>query len=207
MKQYTFLLVILPLLGVSFQASAQDARPKTITEAFAESYTLEYAKKYKDAIETLESVGEDNSYPLNLRLGWLYYVNGDLLKSQAYYKKAINLEAESVEALLGYVYPTSTLGNWDDVIKTYEKILILDPKNSNINYKMAVYYNQLKQFKKAKAYAEVVVKSYPFDYSGNMILGSILVSLGEINEAKTCYERCLLYNPKSIEAQNALQNL
>lgn len=53
------------------------------TEAFRKSYSYEESKQYANAINELLSIKTD-IYAVDLRLGWLYYLNGDY-KNSIYY--------------------------------------------------------------------------------------------------------------------------
>ena len=198
----TLLLTIIFTTGI-FVANSQTS----VTDAFSKSYTYETNQEYTKAIATLTAVYDATSYTINLRLGWLNYLAGEYTKSQNYYKKAIELEPNSIEARMGYVSPTSAMQNWDDVVKTYSSILTLDPNNSTVNYRMAYIHFVRKEFEKAAAYAEKVVKLYPFDYDANYLLGQIEVSQGKIKEAKTHLNRALEYNPSSTEVKSLLEKI
>jgi tetratricopeptide (TPR) repeat protein len=178
-----------------------------LSKAFSESYQHEYNKDYAKAISSLDKFYDANSYEINLRLGWLSYSNGDYLKSQNYYKNAIKIKPSSIEAKLGFAYPTSALENWEDIIKTYNSILAIDPNNYTVNTRMASIYFYRKDFEKAKNYAEIVGKQYPFDYSINLLLGKINVSLGKVTIAKEHLNKALLYNPSSTEVLELLKTL
>lgn len=178
-----------------------------VNEAFSKSYSYENDKDYSKAISVISSVYDVNSYTINLRLGWLNYLAGEYMKSQGFYKKAIALEPKSVEARLGYVYPTSAMGNWDDVLKMYQKILIIDPQNSKVNYRIASIYSYRKKYTKAASYAEKVVVLYPFDYDANYLLGYVYISLGKIKEAKICLNRALQNSPNSTDVKTLLEKI
>ncbi|MBL1232458.1 MAG: tetratricopeptide repeat protein [Flavobacteriales bacterium] len=196
------------ILNFIFLATTTLTTGQTIVkEAFSKSYLYESDKDYSQAISVIFTVYDVNSYTMNLRLGWLNYLAGEYIKSQGFYKKAIALESKSIEARLGYVYPTSAMENWDDVIKTYNEILSIDPYNSTVNYRMASIYSYRKEYVKAAAYAEKVVTLYPFDYDSNYLLGHIYISLGKIKEAKICLIRALHYNPSSIEVKTLLDKI
>lgn len=80
-----FLLIVL-----TFQFSfGQDN--KVIQSAFENSFLSESKEEYKEGISFIKSVYSDNSYPSNLRLGWLYYLEGNYNSSLIYYKRAIKL--------------------------------------------------------------------------------------------------------------------
>ncbi len=200
MKQLHLLLLIILSANLSFAQT-------DLSKAFSESYQYEYTKDYAKAISSLDKFYDANSYEINLRLGWLSYANGDYLKSQNYYKNAIKIKPSSIEAKLGYAYPTSALDNWEDIIKTYNSILALDPNNYTVNSRMASIYYYRKDFEKAKTYADKVGAQYPFDYTNNLLLGKIYVSLGKVSLAKEHLNKALLYDPTSSEVLELLKTL
>jgi tetratricopeptide (TPR) repeat protein len=178
-----------------------------ITQAFLSSYSFENSKLYGKAIDALVAVYSADNYEVNFRLGWLFYVNGDYVKAQSYYKKAIQIEPSSVEAKLGYVMPTAALENWDDVLNTYKEVLKTDPNNSLINYRAASILYLRKDFNAALSYLQKLISLYPFDYDANVLLAKTYVGLGKITEAKKHFQKALNYSPQSQEVINALKNL
>jgi len=179
----------------------------TISEAFSKSYQAEYNKEYADAIAEIDHIYSSDSYEINLRLGWLYYSNGDHVKSKNYYTNAINIQPRSIEAKLGLAYPIGALENWDELIILYNDILQIDPYNYTVNLRMATIYYYRKDFTKAETYGEKLSKLYPFDYSYNLILGKINLSLGNIIHAKEHLNAALLYDPTATEVLDLLKAL
>lgn len=200
MKHVILILAISAIANFSFGQTAQSA-------AFSESYQFEYNKDYSKAISSIDNVYDANSYIINIRLGWLNYLNGDYLKSQAYYKTAIKLEPSSIEARLGYAYPLSALNNWEDVITIYNQILSIAPNNYIVNYRMSLIYFNRKDFEKSITYAQKIISQYPFDYDLNLLLGKINIGLGKIDTAKSVLNRALLYNPSSTEVIELIKTL
>ncbi len=178
-----------------------------VSTAFYNSYSYEYNKEYDKAIQTLNTVYNEKSYDINLRLGWLNYAKGDYLKSQTYYKAAVKLIPKSIEAKLGLIYPLSALQNWNEVLKTYEQILAIDAYHSKSNYQVAYIYFVRKDFNKAYVYAKKAFEVYPFDYDTNLLLGRINISLGNISEAKMHLNKALNYSPASEEIISLLKSL
>lgn len=90
--------IILATLLISqfISFATQDA---TIS-AFSSSYKFESFKQYGEATKALMKVYDINSYVINLRLGWLTYLNGEHTASIKYYNQAINLKPKSIEALM-----------------------------------------------------------------------------------------------------------
>lgn len=195
------LLPILTLFGASLFAQNPSI------DAFSDSYNFETEKEYTKAVDALQEVYNPTSYNINLRLGWLYYLHEEYLKSKSYYNKAIALEPKSVEAKLGLIYPLSALNNWDEVMSVYQKILDVDPHNTTSHYQLAYIYFVRKQYEKAAKHLNSVLDLYPFDYHSNALLGSVYVKLGQIKEAKSHYIKALQYDPTDDDIKAILQGL
>jgi tetratricopeptide (TPR) repeat protein len=172
---------------------------------FKASYELEAAAKYDQAIAALEQVYDENSYEINLRLGWLNYLGGDYPASQQYYSKAINLLPYAIEAKLGYVLPVSALGNWNEVVKVYESILVIDPQNTLTNYRLGLIYYERGEFEKAFSYVEKVVNLYPFDYDSVVLFAWINLKMSDFRKAKVLFSKSLLIVPGNESAMAGLK--
>ena len=73
-----------------------------LEQIFKKSYEFEYNGNYQKAIETLKNVYDKDSYEMNLRLGWLYYMSSLFQESSDYYQKCINAKSYSIEAKFGF---------------------------------------------------------------------------------------------------------
>lgn len=194
--------IILPLLLFCFSVKAQQSSEL----AFSKSYSFEYETQYAKAISALTDLHVD-SYQINLRLGWLYYLSKDYVKAEQSYKKAIALEPTSIEARFGVVLPQSAAGNWNSVLTTYLEVVKLDPSNSIANYRIASIFYARKDYANAKVYVAKVLKLYPFDYDSNLLSGKILVAQAKNADAKKFIIKALEYNPQSEEAKTILKKL
>ena len=172
--------------------------------AFAASYTNENTKDYAKAIGVLKNVYSEQSYELNLRLGWLSYINAQYNESIGFYEKAINLKPEAIEAKMGYVLPAAALGNWNNVLMQYKSILKLNPQNPVVNYRVGLIYYYRKDYKTAEPYFEKVIKAYPFDYDGVIMLAWTKLSLNKKDEASDLFYKALYYNPGDSSAKEGL---
>ena len=151
-------VIILALVVCCFSSKAQ----QTSESAFAKSYSFEYETQYAKAITALSELHIE-SYQINLRLGWLYYLSKDYIKSEQYYRKAVASEPASIEARFGLVLPLSTLGNWNNVLSVYLEITKLDANNSIANYRLAsIYYilNLKRPFNKFLTYLAYYLKLF-----------------------------------------------
>ena len=194
--------VLLTLLITTSMLSAQD-----LQTAFSNSYTHEYKEEYELAIEKLIDVYYSDSYDLNLRLGWLYHLNGEQIKSVKYYEYAIEIMPYSIEAKLGLVYPLDVIGSWSKVISVYNEILDIDSNNVIANYSLASIANSRKEFGKAKYYLLKVVNLYPSDIEANLLLAWTFFELKEIQEAKEVFENVLLISPEDNSALEGLKKI
>jgi tetratricopeptide (TPR) repeat protein len=189
-------------LLVSLILNAQDYTK--LSAAFSESYVREKAGKYQEAAAALKAYYDAGSYEINLRLGWLTYLQGQFMESLGYYNRATELMPYAIEPRLGLVLPASSLGNWDLVITQYNKILEIDPNNTVTLYRLGLIYYDKKDYKQAYKYFEKVVNLYPFDYQSVLMLGWTNYRLGKTREAKILFNKTLLYSPEDASAKEGL---
>ena len=196
-------LTLTAILILSFLfADAQDYTK--LTAAFSDSYTKEKAGKYQEAGAAIKAYYDANSYEINLRLGWLKYLEGQFSESLSYYNKAIELMPYAIEPRFGAVLPASSLGNWDMVIGYYNKILAIDPNNTVTLYRMGLISYDKKDYTQAALYFGKVVNLYPFDYQNVVMFAWTNYKLGKIREAKVLFNKALLYYPEDASAKEGL---
>ena len=195
-------ILIGTLLFISINSTF--AQTEKIIMAFSKSYTEETKADYVGAIMTIKDVYDAKSYELNLRLGWLYYEAGQNKESMAFYQLAMNLTPNSIEAKLGYVYPAAALGNMDQVIAQYKKILEIDPQNTTANYRMGMIYYSKKDYSSTYNYFEKVVNLYPFGYDSLLMYAWTNYQLGKVNEAKVLVNKVLMLSPNDKSALEGL---
>jgi tetratricopeptide (TPR) repeat protein len=175
-----------------------------LTAAFGESYSKEKEGKYGEAVRVLKANYEANSYEINLRLGWLTYLQGQFSESLSYYNRAIELMPYAIEPRFGAVLPASSMGNWDVVVSHYNKILTTDPNNTVTLYRMGLISYDKKEYNKAYQFFEKIVNLYPFDYQSVLMLAWTNYKLGKTREAKVLFSKALLYYPEDSSAKEGL---
>jgi len=186
-------------------ASLSFAQSNAVLErAFHNSYMNELNKNYTAAINDIAAYYSDNNYEINIRLGWLHYLNQNYIASQSYYQKAVNIKPGAIEAKFGYVKPLSFLQSWDKVLQQYIDILKIDPQNTQASYWAGVIYYNRKQFELATKYFRVVATLYPFDYDGNHMLAWSLLMAGKKAEATGYFEKSLIIKPADESSTDGL---
>ena len=195
-----------PLIAICFlvvtQSFAQDS--KALQYAFSKSYTYESKYQYDDAIKVITDLYNEKSYPINMRLGWLYYLSKNYAKSISYYQKAGALMPASAEVLWAIVTPQIALEKWTDVEKTYLSIIKLEPKSSTAHYKLGLIYYYRKNYSTAKKYLDIALNLYPMDYNILLMSGWNNYFLGNVNEAKILFNRVLIVSPGDTSAVEGL---
>jgi tetratricopeptide (TPR) repeat protein len=189
-------------LIVSFQSYTQES--KSLPAAFSKSYALEAKGQYDAAITAIKDVYIEGSYTMNLRLGWLNYLQNKYELSIFYYQKASIGMPASLEPLWGILNPLVATQKWAEVDKVYLAILKLDPKNSTANYKLGLNYYYRKNYSKAKKYFDVALNAYPFDYSFLIISAWNNYFLGNTAVAKVLFFKVLLIDQNDKSAIEGL---
>ena len=172
--------------------------------AFSKSYEYESRGNFTDAVTTMKSIYQEDSYEINLRLGWVTYLLGQFTESSAYYQKAIKLKPYAIEAKIGFANPASALGNWDQIITQYNEVLAIDPQNTTVNYRMGSILYGRKDYAKAEKYLEKVVNLYPFDYDSMVLYAWTEYRLGKLREAQVLFNKALLMRPRDASATEGL---
>jgi tetratricopeptide (TPR) repeat protein len=173
-------------------------------KAFQQSYALESTGELQRSAEVLRAVYDEKSYEVNLRLGWLTYLTGSFIESTSYYNRAISIMPYAIEPRLGIVNPMAAMGNWDQVIGQYEKILAIDPNNSVVNYRLGVIYYNRDNYVISHQYLEKTVNLYPFDIDGLLMLAWCKFRLKQYREAKILFQRALMHTPNNASALEGL---
>ena len=200
-------IIVVAFMAVQSAIAFGQTTEATIQKAFSASYANEYNKKYNDAIADLTRLNEEESYEVNLRLGWLYYMNKSYAQSVTRYQKAVAAKPYSVEAKLGLVKPFSLQENWDKVLQQYADILKIDPQNTTANYWAGIInYNQ-KKYEQAGKLFEKIVNLYPFDYDSNHMLAWTYLNMGRNNDAKILFNKALLIRPSDSSALSGLAKI
>ncbi len=201
LKKHSILFIALILL------SSQNlfSQNKKLIEVFTKSYAYEAAGEYQKAIAELKNAYDEDSYEINMRLGWLSYNSGLFTQSIGYYQKANDLMPYSEEAKFGLIYPASAAGKWEIVENMYKKILTNSPNNTSANYQLGLIYYGKQKYSNAYKHLKVVVDLYPFDYDGLLMFAWTNLKLGKLREAKILFNKVLLLSPEDASALEGLK--
>lgn len=202
-----FISIIVLFFFANIFISGRESGKKIKT--FTLSVKYENNKDYKNAIKEIEKIYTDfkDDYLVNLRLGWLYYLNSKQDKSIKYYNEAVRLSNNSIEGLLGLTIPYSAKEKWDKVKDIYEQILSIDPANYTANLRLGQIYLNRKDYLNAKKMFTNVYNNYPGDYLACLYLGWTYYYLGSNSKAKELFTDTLILDPGNISATKGLELL
>lgn len=204
LKKFIFGMALMAIAVPVFTQSA--AYSKTV-KAFQDSYLNEATGDLPAATQVLKEVYDKDGYELNLRLGWLTYSAGQFTESYSYYNRAVELKPFAIEPRFGLIYPTAAMGNWDMVIRQYEKIIEIAPGNTIAIHRLGLVYYGQKNYPEAEKLFDKVVNLYPFDCDALLMLAWTKLQLKKFREAKVLFNKALMHTPGGQSALEGLELL
>lgn len=153
------------LLLILFGFSLLLAGDRTIKEAYLQSYNYEQIGKYKDAIKTLSPLYKKypHGYTINLRLGWLFYLNKNYSDALKYYKKASLIKTYAFEPILGIIRVYLATASYREAQDFTAEILKKDYYNYYANLYMCQALIGQKKYDIAETVANKMLMNYPTD--------------------------------------------
>jgi tetratricopeptide (TPR) repeat protein len=178
-----------------------------INEAFAKSFKAEQSGSYAEGAIELKAVYREDSYPINVRIGWLLFLSKQYTESVKYYDRAINLKPYGIEARFGMIKACNALESWDRVKEQYEAILKIDSQNTTALYWLGVLLYNRKEYDQAAKNFEKIVNLYPMDYGSVIMLAWTKLYMGKKSDARVLFEHALLLSPGDQSALSGLNQV
>jgi tetratricopeptide (TPR) repeat protein len=181
----------------------------SLTATFAQeaiwqqSYSLEAAGKFNDAITALDTVaanGSDAELKL-LRRGWLLYYAGRFDESIREYRLAIDKNNRSIDARLGVTLPLLASKRWSEAEKAARAALDLAPNNYTGLLRMVVAQEAQQNWQEMFKTAKNMTEHYPTDVTSFIYLARSLAWMNKTAEAKAAYAAALTRYPGQVEAK------
>lgn len=169
---------------------------------WADSYAHEAAGDYEAAMRALEPVladGDDHELAV-LRMGWLEYLNGDYNASIRDYRRALDLNADSLEARLGLTLPLLAQRRWREAAAEAERVLSVAPWSYFAHIRLLAAEEGLQQWQRLAAHASELAARYPSDATALVYLARARAWQGNVAAARAAYARVLERVPGHEEA-------
>jgi len=199
MKKLLFLL----LITISVAFATDDF--KNIKEQYFKSYDYEQMGRYSEAIKVLAPLY--NKYPkgytLNLRFGWLFYLNKNYNDAIKYYKKASLINGYALDPKLGLIRIYLDTYSYSKAETMSYEVLKMDFYNYYANLYVIQTLIAQKKYDTATKITDKMLALYPTD-----IL--FLEQLAKIYEKqknpylKKLYEDILILDPNNVYVRNKL---
>lgn len=193
-------LLIIMILWVS---TAGAISQEEIKEAYHKSYHYEKVEDYANAIKAMsEVIGEyPDGYTVNLRLGWLYYLNGNYANSIVHYTTAMKANPYSLEAKLGYSLPLLAQGKYVDVEAMMNQVINTDHYNYTANLRLAYVLRLQEKNDLAEDVLEKMLPLYPIDVSFMVEQGLNKFAQKDTVTATAIFWDVLILDPENTTAK------
>ncbi len=178
-----------------------------IWEAYYKSYNYEKMENYQDAIKALLPVytAYPDGYTVNIRLGWLYYLNKKYANSLEHYDNAIKSAPYSLEAKLGRLLPLLAQEKYDQVETEAFMILNVDYYNYYGNLRLIIALRMQGKYDVAEKIALKMLTVYPIDILFLTEYGLIKSAQGDTDTAVRVFNDILILDPENVTAKAFLQ--
>jgi tetratricopeptide (TPR) repeat protein len=191
------------LLAIAAAAILQCACAQVQQSVWQNSYQLESAGKYHEAIFAMEPIpanGPDAELKL-LRRGWLFYQAGKFDESIREYRLAIERNSRSIDARLGLVLPMLAAKRWREAELAARSALDLAPHNYIASVRLAIAQEGMQDWVALSITATALVADYPSDATAQTYLARANAWLGKRPEALAAYSAVLVRAPSNLEAK------
>jgi tetratricopeptide (TPR) repeat protein len=171
-------------------------------EPWADSYALEAAGDYEGARIALNAViAADTGHELAImRTAWLEYLAGDYNASIREYRRALEINAESLETQLGLTLPLLAQRRWREAARVAQDVLTVAPWNYYAHVRLMVAEEGQGQWQALARHAREVVRRYPSDATVLVYLARSEARQRNLDAALEAYEAVLERIPGHEEA-------
>lgn len=178
-----------------------------IAGIYQRSYDYEGVQDYQNAIRALSPVYEawPNGYTVNLRMGWLFYLNGNHANAAAHYEVASRAAPMAVEPKLGWLLPLLAQGRWGEAELLAYQIVSVDHYSYYGNLRLAIALRMQGKVEPAHQVVLKMVGAYPTDVLYLVELAQIQDARGDRAEARRLFGEVLILDPENETARRYLE--
>lgn len=196
-------LVLQALVSAGSPAAGQEP---DIAGSYLRSFEYERAEAYQDAIRALAPVYEayPNGYTVNLRMGWLFYLNGNFNNSAAHYEVARSAAPFALEPKLGQLLPLLAQGRWSEAETVAYEVVSVDHYNYYGNMRLILALRMQEKYEPAYQIALKMATAYPTDLTFLAELALLTDARGDKEEAVRLFTDLLILDPENATAREYL---
>jgi len=196
------LFILLLCTSISFGLS-----DKKIRDAYYKSYNYEKIENYSNAAKALMPVYKEygNTYTVNVRLGWLYYLQKKYANSLEHYQKAIQIAPASLEAKSGRLLPLLAQERYAEAEQEAFGILKVDHFNYYGNMRLAYALRLQKKLDTAEQVNLKMLALYPLDVTFLSEYALVKHAQGDIDAAVKAFNSVIILDPENVTAKAYLK--
>jgi len=197
--------ILVLLLACTLHLSASDEFDEVKSQYF-KSYDYELLGKYKEAIKVLSPLYKKypKGYTLNLRFGWLFYLNKNYVDSINYYKKASFINTYALDPRLGLVRVYLDTHSYKEAQNVSSELLKIDYYNYYANIYMIQSLNAQKKYEVSIKIINKMLALYPTDISCLELLAVVYKAINSKHLQKL-YEDILVLDPNNVYVRSNLK--
>jgi tetratricopeptide (TPR) repeat protein len=206
MRAYYRIFPLGLLLGLLALPGGLGAQEPDIAGSYHRSFDYERTQAYQDAIRALAPVYEayPNGYTVNLRMGWLFYLNGNYNNAVAHYEVARSAAPFAIEPKLGQLLPLLAQGRWSEAEAVAYEVVSVDHYNYYGNMRLVLALRMQEKFEPAYQIALKMAGAYPTDLTFLAELALLNDARGNKDEAVRLFTDLLILDPENETARSYL---
>jgi tetratricopeptide (TPR) repeat protein len=174
--------------------------------SYHRSFDYEVVEDYQNAIRALAPVYEayPNGYTVNLRMGWLFYLNGNYNNAAAHYEVARAAAPFALEPRLGHILPLLAQERWADAESVAYQVVSVDHYSYYGNLRLVFALRMQAKLEAAYQVALKMATAYPTDLSFMAELALVSEARGDKDEATRLFTDLLILDPENQTARSYL---
>jgi tetratricopeptide (TPR) repeat protein len=149
------------------------------------------------------SIDQNNFDSISL-LSNIFAINNDYIKAKEFLLRGLELQPSNKTILNNLGTASKELGELNEAIKFYQKVLKIDSNHTNANYNLALIFYKSKNLTEAKKYLEKTVKIQPNYALAHFNLGNLQKEFKELKQAELSYLKAIELKPSFANAHNNL---
>ena len=165
-------------------------------------------KKFEQAerlvLSKLEEDSENGEY--NFIFGLILAQKRDFTKALKYFQKTADGKDATYDSYFNCGNCLQMLMRFEEAVEYYHRCIYVDPERHEPYLQIGVCYKRDKEFEKSITYLRKA-NELQENVEHYQVLGNVLREMGEFNEAKKQFEKCLILEEENKIAQLSLINI
>jgi tetratricopeptide (TPR) repeat protein len=191
------------VIGMGATPGGLLAQELDIPGAYYRSYEYERTEDYPNAVRALAPVHQayPQGYTVNLRMGWLFYLNRNYANALEHYETAMRVAPYALEAKLGYLLPLLAQERFADAETFAYQVVSVDYYNYYGNLRLAFALRMQGKLEQAEMVVSKMLTAYPTDVLYLTELALIKAAEGDTDAARSHFSDVLILDPENVTAK------